>query len=609
MIEVIQFCIDEAKSSGVSYFCTKLNEVLNATGEVRSAVVRSVEELEGFLDVGLRRRRTAELRTSNIILHLHGIWKRPQHLAARWAKAHGVPIVWSTHGMTAPWSMRHKWWKKLPAWWLYQKRDLKSAKVIHCTTETEAEWNRKLLVAGCQWLVAGRGSKTNNQQPTTNNYFVVAPLGCGERVASCQSLVVRGERKTNNQQLTTNNFFTVLFVGRVHPVKGLENLIRAAKQVAQVHFRIVGPDEGGYLRTLETLCEKLGVTNVEFVGERRGEELSAEYEGCDVLVLPSFTENFGGVVVDALAHGKPVIASKATPWRELECAKVSGAVRGDQVESERTNWQLLSERDPLTLSESERRSIVERIEETEEIVVRQPEDVQLRRLVKGYWDGDARIIKEIVDWGKSIVPERVENDFIGEIQTHKNALRSILFHTRFRGPLKVLVLQHLEQILRHAVLFNKGRDGDEVFYNLAHRMRFEMGRGEGAKEFVVRLIVKETAEGNRTWTVEFSNKKELTGVPTTGEAATVAVTHLTPPSTHTILKLIYAVNAGACGRCGWWVENDPETLAKTIREASELPRKTLQEMGENGKELVKAKYTWEAVAKTMCRCYREVIGE
>lgn len=355
MIEVIQFCIDEAKSSGVSYFCTKLNEVLNATGEVRSAVVRSVEELEGFLDVGLRRRRTAELRTSNIILHLHGIWKRPQHLAAKWAKRNGVPIVWSTHGMTAPWSMRHRWWKKLPAWWLYQKRDLKSAKVIHCTTETEAEWNRELL-----------GFKVSKV-----NRFVVAPLGCGEKVSEFQSFKVSEVKP-----------FVALFVGRVHPVKGLENLIRAAKQVAQVHFRIVGPDEGGYLRTLETLCEKLGVTNVEFVGERRGEELSAEYEGCDVLVLPSFTENFGGVVVDALAHGKPVIASKATPWQVLE--------------------------------ES---------------------------------------------------------------------------------------------------------------------------------------------------------------------------------------------------RCGWWVENDPETLAKTIREASELPRKTLRKMGENGKELVKAKYTWEAVAKTMCRCYREVIGE
>ena len=194
------------------------------------------------------------------------------------------------------------------------------------------------------------------------------------------------------------------------------------------------------------------------------------------------------------------------------------------------------------LSDNERQLIVSRIEGTCEIVVAQPADEKVVGFVKGYWEGDAKTVKEIVNWGSKIIPERVENRDIGLIETHKNAIRSILFHTRFRGPLKVLVLQHLGVILRDAVLFNKGQDGDEFFYNLAHRLRFEPGDGKLAKEFVVRLIVKETADGNRTWTVEFSNKKELTGMPTTGEAATVEVTHLKSPSTHNILKKIYAVN-------------------------------------------------------------------
>lgn len=194
------------------------------------------------------------------------------------------------------------------------------------------------------------------------------------------------------------------------------------------------------------------------------------------------------------------------------------------------------------LSDEERRVIASRIENTKEIVVKQATEEKIIRYVKGYWDGDAKIIKEIVDWGRSIIPECVVNGDIGAIETHKNAIRSILFHTRFRGPLKVLVLKHLGMILKDAVLFNKGQDGDESFYNLAHRLRFEPGDGKPAKEFVARLIVKETADGNRTWTVEFSNKRELTGMPTTGEAATVEVTHLKSPSTHTILKKIYAVN-------------------------------------------------------------------
>ena len=87
---------------------------------------------------------------------------------------------------------------------------------------------------------------------------------------------------------------------------------------------------------LLALCDKLGLStnlssvsdlsnlsnvsnlpSVLFLGEKHGAELGAEYSGCDVLVLPSFTENFGGVVIDALAHGKPVIASRTTPWKCL----------------------------------------------------------------------------------------------------------------------------------------------------------------------------------------------------------------------------------------------------------------------------------------------------
>ena len=198
---------------------------------------------------------------------------------------------------------------------------------------------------------------------------------------------------------------------------------------------------------------------------------------------------------------------------------------------------------PVTeLAVDDKRCIVGAIESTRVVALRQPSDERMKRFIRGYWDGDAKVIREIIDWGGSVVPKRVENRYIGEIQTHRNAIRSILFHTRFRGPLKVLVLEGLEDILRDAVLYNKGKDGDETFYNLAHRLSFDPCDGGGIREFVARLIVKETADGNRTWTIEFSNKMELTGVPTTGEAATVEVTHLKPPSTHTILKWIYAVN-------------------------------------------------------------------
>ena len=235
------------------------------------------------------------------IVHFHCLWQL--HNYAKAAREAGVSIVWSTHGMTAPWAMRHKWLKKKIAWWMFQRRDLHRAATIHCTTEQEAEWNRRLGFKNC----------------------FVAPLGTNESlVASGQSLVVSGEAKV------------LLFVGRVHPVKGLENLIRAWRVVASRQslvvsrealvgggrrwkLRIVGPDEGGYLESLKFKVESLNLgESVEFVGPKYGDDLSREYENCDCLVLPSFTENFGATVVDAMAHGKPVITSIFTPWREVK---------------------------------------------------------------------------------------------------------------------------------------------------------------------------------------------------------------------------------------------------------------------------------------------------
>ena len=87
----------------------------------------------------------------------------------------------------------------------------------------------------------------------------------------------------------------------------------------QWKLRIVGPDQAGHLACLKSEVRSLNLeSSVEFPGPKFGEELSQEYDNCDSLVLPSFTENFGATVVDAMAHGKPCIASTFTPWKELE---------------------------------------------------------------------------------------------------------------------------------------------------------------------------------------------------------------------------------------------------------------------------------------------------
>ena len=268
------------KASGVTTFVEETAAGLRALGHE----VDVVDVLKGA-------DRTGDVGKYDVV-HLHCLWQLHKYaVAARKAK---VPIVWSTHGMTAPWAMRHKWFKKKIAWWMFQRRDLKSAAVIHCTTEQENKWNEALGFKNC----------------------FVAPLGTQElQLTQFQSPTP-----------THNSNYTLLFVGRIHPVKGLINLIRAWHILHEStcsawldwKLRIVGPDEANHLSCLKSEVRSLGLEDsVEFVGPKFGEELSREYDACDCLVLPSFTENFGATVVDAMAHGKPVITSTFAPWREV----------------------------------------------------------------------------------------------------------------------------------------------------------------------------------------------------------------------------------------------------------------------------------------------------
>ena len=270
------------KASGVTTFV-----------ERTAAELRSMGHVVDIVDVA-KDRDGANCVANYDVVHLHGLWQFRRYSEAAYGAK--VPVVWSTHGMASPWAMRHKWLKKKIAWMLFQKSDLKKAAAIHCTTEQEVAWNERL----------GLG-----------NLFV-APLGCELSRVGCSGREKRDGRVDR----------VLLFVGRIHPVKGLVNLIRAWGLVVSSELlgasgerwklRIVGPDEGGHQFELESLVRELNLgESIEFAGGKYGESLSREYENCDCLVLPSFTENFGAAVVDAMAHAKPVIASTFTPWRDV----------------------------------------------------------------------------------------------------------------------------------------------------------------------------------------------------------------------------------------------------------------------------------------------------
>jgi glycosyltransferase involved in cell wall biosynthesis len=216
------------------------------------------------------------------LIHAHNLWTMPMVYAAEAAGRAGCPLVCSTHGALDPCSLQVSRAKKLAAWWLWQRRTLACVDLFHATSPDEADQIRR------QGLRAP-----------------VAIIPHGVDVPATPPPRASGRR-------------CLAFLGRLHPIKGVDRLLRAWGGISQVRpdwqLRICGPD-GGAARELRALAASM--PRVVFQPGIKAEERSPWFSECDLLVLPSHGENFGMVVVESLAHGVPVIASTGTPWRGL----------------------------------------------------------------------------------------------------------------------------------------------------------------------------------------------------------------------------------------------------------------------------------------------------
>ena len=171
--------------------------------------------------------------------------------------------------------------------WLFKRADS-----VIATCEDEVKWIRGF-------------------EPKVKN---VEMLSLGECVD--YSRVERVERADERGALR------LLFVGRLHPLKGVEYLIRALHELNhEIHethekgsgvvLKIVGKDEGEGEK-LRQLVKEFGL-DVEFCGVVSEDEKERAWEWCDVLMLPTLSENFGLVVAEALERGKRVITTDGAP--------------------------------------------------------------------------------------------------------------------------------------------------------------------------------------------------------------------------------------------------------------------------------------------------------
>jgi glycosyltransferase involved in cell wall biosynthesis len=224
------------------------------------------------------------------LVHQHGIWTMVGREVTRFSASSRTRYLVSMHGMVEPWALKNGRWKKRIAWLAYQKENLERATALLVNSEREAQCLRDL------------GIRTP---------VVVVPNGTDK--------VVRGDGQPAFRPSIPTERKVVLFLGRLHPKKGLHELVRGFAEarrrdaaVAQTWSLVIaGWDDGGHEQALRDLCQELGLMEPQLciTGPVFGATKNATLCEASAFVLPSFGEGMPVAALEAMSAGLPVLLS------------------------------------------------------------------------------------------------------------------------------------------------------------------------------------------------------------------------------------------------------------------------------------------------------------
>jgi len=232
---------------------------------------------------------------------INGIVTFPCSLAQLYCIILQKPFINSLRGGLEEWRIKHKYWKKAFIIFGISIPFLRKSKFIHTTSEEEKLSALKYGFNNC--FVASNGIDLEDFQ------------------------IVKNERSDSQ--------FVFLFLSRKDKEKGIEILLEAYEHFCKKFqnknhvLKIVGPDNQGYFQKLK---HKYNMKNVVVMDGVYGSEKVELISNSHVFILPSFSENFGNVIAEALVCRVPVITTNGTPWKIIEREECGFIINPDSNE-------------------------------------------------------------------------------------------------------------------------------------------------------------------------------------------------------------------------------------------------------------------------------------
>lgn len=221
------------------------------------------------------------------LIDVQGLWTYPSLASLRHHRRTGKPYLVTPRGMLDPWALNNSRLKKgvVRAW--FENDHLRGATCLRATAEMEASHFRSFGLT----------------QP-----IAVVPNGVDIPPTHAR------HNRTGPRRL--------LFLSRVHPKKGIPDLLRLWRDLQDRHpdweLVVAGPDERGHTAEMQGLASRLKLDRLSWPGPIHGAAKEELYNSSSLFVLPTHAENFGLVVAEALAHAVPVVTTRNAPWDGIE---------------------------------------------------------------------------------------------------------------------------------------------------------------------------------------------------------------------------------------------------------------------------------------------------